>query len=229
MDTNLEFKALLFVLLMVAMLMWGGCTPSRAEDFVLSPPLPLPEKTAPPVVLPSNPDPVPEAPAAEPVVTPEVEAESDPLLLSEGWQLVADEQLGFQFLLPPGWTYDEIVVNDPNLPPSGAMERLLHLRPEPWDGDFVPLSLAIYASEAAYRRDHLPGDLMEEVEVNGATMIRETYHYGERHALAYTFQNDTEVYVLLNNYFTGWPERVEGREPLAALIDPLVASIAFIE
>lgn len=141
--------------------------------------------------------------------------------------LFNDPTFGYRFELPAGWGTEEPDIHDSNLPPAGAMERLLHLRPEGWDEDFYPLSLAVYTSESDYRQDHMPGDVVEERAVNGGTLIKEHYDYGERYALQYTFVGPDDLYVLFSDYFRGWPERLEGKEEVAAELEPLLTSFEF--
>jgi hypothetical protein len=158
---------------------------------------------------------------------PETSAPPAPVV-NESVTLFADPTFGYRFEMPAGWGSEELDVRDPHLPPAGAMERLIHLRPEGWDEDFYPLSLAVYTSESAYRQDHMPGDVVEERAVNGGTLIKERYDYGERHALQYTFVGPDDLYVLFSDYFRGWPERIEDQEEVAAQLEPLLTSFEFI-
>ncbi|MFP4344436.1 MAG: hypothetical protein ACLFU8_07080 [Anaerolineales bacterium] len=157
----------------------------------------------------------------------EIGAVEGPETVTGSIDLFADDTFGYRFEMPAGWGFEEPDIHDPNLPPAGAMERLIHLRPEGWDEDFYPVSLAVYTSESAYRQDHMPGDVVEERAVNGGTLIQERYDYGERYALQYTFVGPDDLYVLFSDYFRGWPERIEGREEVAAQLEPLLASFKF--
>ncbi|MGC9357242.1 MAG: hypothetical protein ACP5GX_05225 [Anaerolineae bacterium] len=171
---------------------------------------------------------IPQESATDPIA----EESSDIGDVTEGWQTFRDEVFGFEFRYPAEWTTTEVELDVPDRPPAGKMERLVNLTPSGWNRDFFPLSFEVYTlSSEEFQVEHIPGDTREQLNVNGISMVKEVYDYGNFYAVQYTFESPVKenLRVVWYDYFTGWPDRVAGHEVTAELLEPILASFRFTE
>jgi hypothetical protein len=131
------------------------------------------------------------------------EAASD---LMEGWQVFADEKYGFQVRFPGDWTYEE----SPPVPsgmevPDGqkALKRVLFFQPQAWDGVAPPLHIQVTeGTEQEFERLYVPATSVQNVELNGCTVVKAIEDVGGIHVIRYIFQspNDGSVRVVALDY-----------------------------
>ena len=162
--------------------------------------------------------------------TPDAETPADEPQV--GGNRFADETFGYALALPGGWTFEDVNLNEPGRPPAGNMERIVHLMPEGWDEQYVPLTLEIYALNATdLEREIMPADAQETMEINGLTVVKNLYRFGEREMVKYDVQapNTADLHVVLTDFLTGWPERLEGNENIAEQIAEILKSITFTQ
>jgi hypothetical protein len=143
-----------------------------------------------------------------------------------------DNTFGYALVLPEGWAFEDVALDEPGRPPAGKMERIVHLMPVGWNEQYVPLTLEVYAMSAAdLEREIMPADAQETLEINGLTGIKNVYRYGERELVKYDVQapNAENLHVVLTDFLTGWPDRLEGNEDVAEQVAEILNSITFTE
>jgi hypothetical protein len=143
-----------------------------------------------------------------------------------------DETFGYALILPEGWTFEDVNLNEPGRPPAGNMERIVHLMPEGWAEQYIPLNLEVYAMNAAdLEREIMPANTQESLEINGLTVVKNIYQFGEREMVKYDVQapNHADLHVVLTDFLTGWPDRIEGKESVAAQIPEILNSFTFAQ
>ncbi len=168
------------------------------------------------------------APETEPEAAPGP-AESEPLAASTRFE---DETFGYALRLPEGWTFEDVNLNEPGRPPAGNMERIVHLMPEGWSEQYIPLNLEVYAMNTAdLEREIMPANAQETLEINELTVVKNIYQFGEREMVKYDVQapNHADLHVVLTDFLTGWPDRIEGKENVAAQIPEILNSFTFAQ
>ncbi|MBN1262588.1 MAG: hypothetical protein JXB35_18040 [Anaerolineae bacterium] len=164
-----------------------------------------------------------------PALRPDTD-EAKPTLPEGDWLTFEEAGFGFTFRYPTDWVLEEVEIDSPDLPPAGNMDRWVYLLPTTWEGEFYPLQFEVYTLDAeTLKMEVMPGDTIEQIEIGGQPVEKHYYQFGEFEALKWVFRHPTQanVAVIWSDYFRGWPDRLAGREDIAALIDPILSSFTF--
>lgn len=150
-----------------------------------------------------------------------------------GWPIFVEETYHFMVQYPEGWSIEDVDLDDPNKPPSGSMARLVYFAPADWDEDFIAFQMEVYDLDDEAFAMALPPATSEEevVRDDGLVYTRLDHEFGEFTMRQYLFSSLTspDVHVVFTDYLTGWPDRLEGNEGVAAVYEPMLASFGFTE
>lgn len=160
-------------------------------------------------------------------------SERGPREVVPGWPVFVEETYHFIVQYPEGWTIEDVDLDDPDKPPVGSMARLVHFAPADWNEDFIAFQMEVYDLDDEAFAMVLPPATSEEkvIRDDGLVYTKLAREFGEFRMLQYLFRSATnpDVRVVFTDYLTGWPERLEGNEDIAAVYEPMLASFGFTE
>jgi hypothetical protein len=162
-----------------------------------------------------------------------------------GWQTLADGVYGFQLLIPQDWTWKELPATGPGVPEDWPMTRIVHLFPQAWEADLsrsgppdptakpvvAPLQVEVVVGPAEqFRRVYPEPTQSETIEINGLQVTVEREVFDPMWLARYVFQDpdNPEVWVVVGDYLSGFPDRVEGNEALVKVLPAIVATFEFV-
>jgi hypothetical protein len=140
------------------------------------------------------------------------------------------DEYGFQILLPPGWTYQELIADreqppfgPPNvfamvlfMPQSWADQLARPGPPEPGQPAPAPFDLEVsVGSEADFRRAYPEPERSQPMVLGGAPTVREEETLGDGLSVVrYVFQHPehADLRVTILDPITGFPDRLAGNE-----------------
>lgn len=169
----------------------------------------------------------------EEAVSSDDPAQGGPREVVADWPVYVDDDYHFMVQVPAGWAYEDVPIHAPNRPPAGNMERLVLFKPEGWDEDFIAFQFEVYEmDDETFARELPPAtDTQEIVRDDGLVYTKLIHEFGEFRMVQYLFRSPTnpEVRVIFSDYLTGWPDRLEGNEAVAASFAPMLDSFGFAE
>jgi hypothetical protein len=202
-------------------------TATMVDEVVQAPVAPDPTATSIAAVVAPTATPEPQIDAEEPMPVGGTPA-SIP-----GWATFTDATYGFTLQYPADWTYDEVDLTDPAMPPAGQMDRLIFFAPEGWDESFIALELEVYElDDEAFAATFIPATREEEVvREDGLRYTKLTHDYGQVTMFQVLFQSlaNPDVRVVFTDYVTGWPDRLAGNEAVAETFTRMLATFQFID
>jgi len=162
-----------------------------------------------------------------------------------GWAILYDSTYGFRLEIPEDWAWKELDANGPGLPEDWPVTRIVHLFPQAWEGALnrsgppdpnakivvAPLSLEVCVGpDEAFRRVYPEPAKSEQTEIGGLQVTIEREVFEPMWVARYVFRDpdNPEVQVVWVDYFSGFPDRVGGNEPLLELLPRIVATFSFI-
>jgi hypothetical protein len=157
------------------------------------------------------------------------------------WQLLTDDQYGFQIQYPSDWVPQEVELRYPELdaptvrivqflPQEWAQRMNTGGRPDPNNIIVAPLSLEVSVGTLeAYQAKYPEPASSETVEINGYTVAREREVAGDFGMIRYVFQHPTndDLRVTLIDQIGGFSTRVEGNEDVADILQQILGTFAF--
>jgi hypothetical protein len=159
------------------------------------------------------------------------------------WQVLRDEEYGFEIWYPADWSAEEIPLRNPEL--DAPMVRMVQILPAEWAAQMnlggppdpnnnvvAPISLEIsVGSLEEYRRLYYEMPLVQEVEINGTAATLEQDEPSDYQVSRYVFhhpaQNDLRV--TLVDLISGFPERAAGNDAIVELMNQVIATFSFID
>jgi hypothetical protein len=170
------------------------------------------------------------APSAEPTAPSAVAGPNEAV---PGWPVLVDETYNFMVQYPEGWVYEDVDLDDPNKPPAGKMSRLVFLQPEGWDQDFIVLQMDVYDMDnETFAMEFIPGTEEKEIVRDDGTVYTQVIHdFGQFRMYQYVFRSPSNpnIRVVFTECLTGWPDRIEGNEDVAAKFEPILQSFGFTQ
>lgn len=159
-----------------------------------------------------------------------------------GWPTLQDESYGYQIALPNDWAWKELPARGPGIPDDWPVMRIVHLYPQAWDKEInrsgppdpnaksvvAPLQIEVVSGSAEQLRRVYPEPAQSEtIKVNSLPVVVEKEIYGEMTLTRYVLTNptDPELWVVISDQMTGFADRVEGNEAIAALVPQIVSSL----
>jgi hypothetical protein len=232
-----------FVCLVVGLLLCAGLTAcgSPAPDVAPETETPMSAATvaAPVAETPVAPDPTVTAVPAAPTAMPESLSGEEPAPVVgtpeaiPGWVTFVDDVYGYALQHPADWTYDEVDLDDPNVPPAGQMDRLVFFAPADWSETFIALQLEVYEmDDETFAATFIPATREEEmVRADGLVYSKLIHDYGQVTMFQYLFRNaaNPQVRVVFTDYVTGWPDRLAGNEAVAETFTALLETFIFTD
>ena len=183
-------------------------------------------------------------------VSPQVPASEGLALAGQdpatGWSILQDETYGYQIALPDDWAWKELPAQGPGMPADWPLMRIVHLYPQAWEAQLnrsgppdpnakmviAPLQVEVVVGPAEqFRRVYPEPAQRETVEINGLAVAVEKETFGEMTLTRYVFVSpvDPEVWVVVSDQMTGFPDRVEGNEAIAALVPQIVQTLVTLD
>jgi hypothetical protein len=173
---------------------------------------------------------------------PGVSESQDPVT---GWRTLDDGTYGFQLQIPQDWIWKQLPARVPGLPDDWPVTRIVHLFPQAWEADLnrsgppdpnakpvvAPLNLEVcVGSDAEFRRVYPEPTRSEQAEINGLQVTVERDIFDPMWVARYVFRDPQNpgVWVVLIDYLSGFPDRVEGNEALVELLPAIVATFEFV-
>jgi hypothetical protein len=179
--------------------------------------------------------------AAQVPAAPVAPAAGDTNAAPAGWQILRDEEYGFEIWYPVDWSAVEIPLRDPQL--DAPMVRLVQILPAEWAAQMslggppdpnnnvvAPISLEVsVGSLEEYRRLYYEMPLFQEIEINGNTGILEQDEPGDYQVSRYVFQHpaDGDLRVTLLDLISGFSERAAGNESIVESANQVLATFSF--
>jgi hypothetical protein len=150
------------------------------------------------------------------------------------WQVLADEAYGFQMRFPADWAYEDLPPAPAGMEvPEGmhALKRVLVFAPQGWDGVAPPVNVeVVVGDDKAFRWLYVPPTSSETLDINGYAVVREIEDIGGVRVIRTIFISpaDENVRVVVTDYISGFPERVEGHEHVIGLIQQMLTTFKFV-
>jgi hypothetical protein len=161
-----------------------------------------------------------------------------------GWRTLSDGTYGFQLEIPQDWTWKELPAMMPGMPDDWPVTRIVHLFPQAWEADLnrsgppdptaksvvAPLNLEVCVGpDAQFRRAYPEPTRSDQTEINGLQVTVEVEVFDPMWLTRYVFRDpqNPEVSVVLIDYLSGFPDRVEGNERLVELLPAIVETFEF--
>jgi hypothetical protein len=162
-----------------------------------------------------------------------------------GWRTLTDETYGVQLDIPQDWTWKELPAMVPGMPDDWPVTRIVQLFPQAWEADLnrsgppdptaksvvAPLNLEVcIGPDAQFRRAYPEPTRSEQTEINDLQVTVEVEVFDPMRLTRYVFRDpqNPEISVVLIDYLSGFPDRVEGNEPLVELLPAIVETFAFV-
>jgi hypothetical protein len=151
-----------------------------------------------------------------------------------GWQVLADEEYGFQMCFPADWAYEDLPPAPAGMEvPEGmqALKRVLVLAPQGWDGVAPPVNVeVVVGDDEAFRWLYVPPTSSEMLDINGYAVVREIEDIGGVRVIRTIFVSpaDENVRVVVTDYISGFPERADGHEDVIGLIQQILNTFEFV-
>lgn len=167
--------------------------------------------------------------------------------IREGWQRFADDTYGFALAYPSDWMTKSLAIQGPGTPDDWPMVENVMLFPAEWADRFeqsgppspgaspsYPAAMVevIVGSESQFRRVYPEPTQSERVEHNGTILTTEVDQVSEEiQLIRYVIQDpeNPELWIVVNDAVSGFPDRVKGNEAVAATVLPIVESVVFTE
>ena len=150
-----------------------------------------------------------------------------------GWQVLFDEEYGFQVRYPEDWAYEDIPPVPPGMEvPEGmkALKRVLTFAPQGWDGVAPPVNVEVTeGTEEEFTRVYVSPTSTESLEIGGHTVVKAVEESGGVRVVRYVFQSPTDgaVRVVVTDYISGFPERAEGHEDVIEIVQQILSTVEF--
>ena len=185
-------------------------------------------------------------PAADPNPSESKPANSEPVL-REGWQRFTDDTYGFAFAYPGDWMTKSLPLEGPGMPDDWPIVQNVMLFPTEWAERFeqsgppspgappsYPAAMVevIVGPQTQLRRVYPEPTRSERVERNGYTLITEIDSVSDEiQLIRYVIQHpeDPELWIVVNDTISGFPDRLDASEAVAATVLPIVESFAFTD
>jgi hypothetical protein len=171
-------------------------------------------------------------------------ANPDPVI-REGWESYSDDTYGFTFAYPSDWMTQSLPIQGPGTPDDWPLVQNVMLFPATWADRFeqsgppspdAPPSYpaatveVLVGPESQLRRVYPEPTQSDSVERNGTTVTTEIDQVNEEIQLVrYVIRHpeDPELWIIINDVISGFPDRLKGNEAVAASVMPIVESITF--
>ena len=182
-----------------------------------------------------------EAPAAA-----EPPASEGETAIPADWQVLRDEEYGFEIWYPADWATVEIPLRDAEPgSPDAIIVRLVQILPAEWAAKMniggppdpnnsvvAPISLEVSVGDMQeYRRIYYEMAQRREIEINGIPVILEQDEPSDYQVSRYMFRHpaDSDLYITLVDYISGFSQRAEGNEAIVEPMNRIVATFSFTE
>jgi len=159
-----------------------------------------------------------------------------------GWPLLQDEAYGYQIALPDGWAWMEMPTRGPGAPDDWPAMRFVQVYPEEWDAQInrsgrpdptakpvvAPLQIEVVVGPPEqFRRVYPEPSQSTTVEIDGlpVTVEREVYESMALTRYAAAHPGNPEVYVVISDQMTGFPDRLKGNESIANLVPRIIHTL----
>jgi hypothetical protein len=164
---------------------------------------------------------------------------------TDNWEVFEDKTYGFRLRIPQDWTYKEMQTDGPGVPEDWPLERSVAFFPQAWaerfeqsgppdpnaPPTFPALSVEVYAgSMEQFRRANMEPTTSEELVINGNEVIREIEVIDDEHQIirsVFQHPDREDVRIVLLDVLTGFRDRLEENNEVAALIPHIVATLEF--
>jgi len=159
-------------------------------------------------------------------------AESPVVEVPADWPVFADETAGFQMRFPSDWEYEELPPAPEGEVPDAmrALRRTLVFQPQGWTGMAAPLHIQVTeGTEEEFARMYVTPDSTEELRIDGNSVVKAVEDAGGVQVIHYIFQSpaNANVRVVATDYLSGFPERVEGHEDVAEMVQRILRTLTF--
>jgi hypothetical protein len=162
------------------------------------------------------------------------------------WLIFRDEEYGFQVKYPQDWTFKELEAKGPGVPDDWPVVRIVHFYPQLWAEELnssgppdptqmtvvAPLQLEVCIGPIEQYRRAYPEPAKREVrEYSGTTMVVEQDALSEQIALTrYVFQDprNPDQRVVFSDMISGFADRANGNEAVAAIVPLAISSFEFV-
>jgi hypothetical protein len=161
-----------------------------------------------------------------------------------GWQTLADSAHGFRLNIPQDWTWKELPAAVPGMPEDWPVTRIVHLFPQAWEASLnrsgppdptakpvvAPLQIEVVVGPPEqFRRVYPEPTSSEAIEINGVQVLVEREVFDPMWLARYVYQDPEhpEVSVVVGDYLSGFPDRVEGNEALIELLPAILSTFEF--
>ena len=155
------------------------------------------------------------------------------------WLVLDDPTYGFRLSYPQDWMAKDLDVRGPGVPDDWPVMRMVLLYPQAWDAQInrsgppdpnakvvvAPLQIEVLVGSAEqFRRVYPEPAESETVKINGLAVTVEKERFGAMTMTRYVFvhPDNPEVYVVVSDQITGFPDRVLGNEAIVEWVPQIV-------